>query len=94
MKIDLNNYAVHRIFIKQQYLKNNDKDIRPFASVYSCSTHCPLIAVLHFLAEFNGYSKEMCDIIDSISKFYGYKEIKGQSIDSPYIKGILHDSSR
>jgi hypothetical protein len=38
-----------------------------------------------FLAEQNGFTPEITRLIDMFIAYYGYKEILGQSEDSPYL---------
>jgi hypothetical protein len=42
------------------------------------STHCPCIVIAHYVGELYGFTDEVNDVIDRLTKFYGYTEIRGK----------------
>jgi hypothetical protein len=87
MKIDLKTYSINRKFIQNWYKNNKDKslDIGTIVSLCASATHCPCIALAHYLAEDIGYIPELTGLIDGFIKFYGYTEVLGQKEGSPYL---------
>lgn len=88
MKMDLDKYSINRSIIQKEYDRSGVKSIRDFLSIWSASTHCPLICMAFYLAEEIGYTPELIDIIDSTVKFYGYTEVLGQKEGSPYLTSL------
>lgn len=86
MKIDLNRYSVNRPFIQKWYRDSDNKDISNAVSILSPATHTPCIAMCFFLAEQEGFSPEMVFLIDTLIRFYGYKQILNQPEGSPYME--------
>jgi hypothetical protein len=92
MRLDLDTYAVNRKPIQGWYRSHSDQDIRSVIANWAISTHCPCIILCFFMAEDIGYTPELLQMIDSLSRFYGYTEILNQKEGSPYLTGrILGD---
>lgn len=85
MKLDLNLYVINKAFIWQFYENQGRKDVSDAVSIIAATTHCPVLACLFYMAEHLGYTPEICKKIESLIKFYDYKEIAGQSADSPFL---------
>ena len=86
MKIDLNNYLVHKEPIQKYWKnpKNHRLGLRHAISTWAANSHCPVIVLSFYLAEDLGYTPELIEIIDCLIDFYDYRKILGQSPDSPY----------
>lgn len=85
MKLDLNKYAINRKFIQKWYESHPDEDISAMVTIQGISIHCPIIVLCFFLTETIGFTPELTRLIDLFIAYYGYKEIIGQSQDSPYL---------
>lgn len=85
MRLDLNKYIVNRSIIQDLHIKSIDKNAERLVSIFACSSHCPCVALLFYLAEQDGYTPELVGLIDMFIKFYGYTQIVGQLGDSPFL---------
>jgi hypothetical protein len=85
MKLDLNKYRINAKFIQNWHRNHPDEDIETMITIQGISVHCPLVIMCFFLAEGIGFTPELTRLIDMFIAYYGYKEILGQSEDSPYL---------
>lgn len=72
MTVDLNTYKVNKDFIQKWYKSNRNRDVTYVISLLSCSTFVPCIVVAFYIGEVNGWSKEVTECIDRLTKFYSY----------------------
>lgn len=84
MKVDLNQYAINKSFIQELYKKNGGS-VRDIVIPMAATIHCSLICLTFYVAEQEGFTPEIKEMIDSYIKFYGYTNIIGQPANSPYL---------
>ena len=86
MKLDLDKYAVHRLPIQIWYKENTGYESLSVAlAMWAATTHCNIVSLAFFIGEDIGYTPEIVDLIDRLTKFYGYTEIAGQKEGSPFL---------
>lgn len=77
MKLDLDKYRVNIAPIKMLLDTKEPEDRVKFISAIAVSTGCPIVAVCHFVGELYGYTAELEEKIDLLSKFYKVTEVVG-----------------
>lgn len=85
MTLDLDKYSVNREFIQKEYARDKNRDITWVISSIGAGIHCPLLALCFYLAETEGFTSQLIQMINSLIKFYGYTQVSGQPDDSPYL---------
>jgi hypothetical protein len=75
MKVKLGDYRVQYNPIKHVLEKENPKDINKFITTFAACYHVPIIVVAHYVSEMIGMKPEIQELIDRITKFYGYTEV-------------------
>jgi hypothetical protein len=77
MKINLNNYALVKADLQRIVALQRDTSIERCITIVSVATHVPLIAVAFFVGEAMGWPQEILDMIERLTKEYGYDEVIG-----------------
>lgn len=85
MTIDLAVYAVNRLPVKKCVERYKDKDLHMHLSLFSCTTHTPIIVVAFYAGEVLDYPPEIVKMITNLIKDYNYKSILNQLDGSPFL---------
>ena len=75
MKLDIEEYAGHRVFIKIELDKKGHDKYQEIASYYSALSSIPVYCAYYYIGEIVGFDSWLIIRMDEISKFYGYTEI-------------------
>jgi hypothetical protein len=85
MRIDLNHFSVHRKPVQDWYRNNTHIEMKDAVSMWAYGTQCPCICIAFYLCEEFGYTEEMVKKINTLIKFYDYRQILGQKEGSPFL---------
>jgi hypothetical protein len=83
MTEDCNKYLLNKEFIQKWYREHGNNDPRKVVSVMATATMVPCIVVAYWIGEITGWPQEIHDAIDSLTKFYGYTEVKNKPENYP-----------
>jgi len=80
MKINLNQYVLNRPIVQSWWRKDKELTQDPEAlskaiAAYAVATHCPCVAIAHYIAEDIGYNQILLDKIAMLMAFYGYTDV-------------------
>jgi hypothetical protein len=86
MIIDADAYRINKEPLLQ-FLRNKEGSSTPFPVLlteFAVSLGCPLIVVYSYVAESRGgYDEELCTLMRTVIKFYGYTGIKNVQVIVP-----------
>ncbi len=75
--IDLDHTRINVPFIHDLTKNLSQKDREEKASLLATATHCPIIAVLYYIAELYGMTPTLKKGIARRCKYYTIKEVRG-----------------
>lgn len=75
MKVKLGDYRVQYKPIQHILERDKPEDLNQFITTFSASYHVPIIVVAHYVSEMIGMKPEILELIELVTKFYGYTEV-------------------
>jgi len=80
MRININDYRVNKDYLERVLRLNPDKNPIKLCAEISMETGVPIIAILHYLGELQGYTDKLINHINEIREFYQYTNVTGTKL--------------
>lgn len=79
MKLNLDDYKVHRTAVHTMLNTRGHDEYRNVASLYSATSACPIFVVYLHVGELIGYNEWIMKNLSTVANFYDYTEIIGEA---------------